>query len=148
MIDYFLEFCDAEDVSAAAGSEVIAKAVDLGAAGVDPNCGRNMFLVISVNTTFTSGGAATVQFKLVSDSTDPASSDGSETAHWQSDVFGYASLVAGRMIIVPLPQGFPEYERYLQLIVTTATATTTAGKIDAYLTFDPPNWKAYPEAVS
>lgn len=148
-IDRNLEFCDAEDVSAAAGTEVIAAAIDLESAGIRVNIGSpDMYLVILVQSTFTSGGAATVQFRLVSDSTDPASTDGSETRHWQSPAFAYTALTAGKAIIVPLPSGIPAYERYLQLQVVTATATTTAGTINAFLTVDPQNWRALPQAVS
>lgn len=150
ILDENLEFCDSEDVSAAAGTEVIAAAIDLDAAGARIGVGTpQMYLVINVQTAFASGGAATVQFRLVSDSTDPASSDGTETRHWQSEIFTMAELTAGKKLIVPLPSGdLSPYERYLQLQVVTATATTTAGTINAFLTSQPADWKAMPEAVS
>lgn len=150
ILDRFLEFCDAEDVSAAAGTEVIAAAIDLDALGARIGTGTpQMYLVIAVQTAFASGGSATVQFKLSSDSTDPASTDGTETDHWRSDVYAYTLLTAGKKIIVPLPGGsLSTYERYLQLMVITAVATTTAGTINAYLTATPDDWLALPEAVS
>jgi hypothetical protein len=41
------------------------------------------------------------------------------------------------------------YERYLGILCVTATTTTTAGKINAFLTLDPPaSRKNYPEGVS
>lgn len=148
-IDRNLEFCIAQDVSAVVGTEVIATAINLKNAGIRINIGSpSMYLVILVQNTFTSGGAATVQFRLVSDSTDPASTDGSETRHWQSPAFAYTALTAGKAIIVPLPSGIPAYERYLQLQVVTATATTTAGTISAFLTVNPQDWQALPQAVS
>ena len=67
-IDTNLVFCDNEDVSAAAGTEVIASAIDLGAGGASV-IGSDMHLVITVSTAFASGGSATVTFRLVSDST-------------------------------------------------------------------------------
>lgn len=149
ILDDNLEFCDSEDVSAAAGTEVIAAAIDLDALGQRPGTGiPTMYLVILVQTAFASAGAATVQFRLVSDSTDPASSDGTESRHWQSPAFAYTALTAGKKVIVPLPAGEPSYERYLQLQVVTAVATTTAGTINAFLTSFPDDWKAMPEAVS
>lgn len=150
ILDEHLEFCDAEDVSAAMGTEVIASAIDLQAAGVRLGVGAPaLYLVINVSADFASAGAATVQFRLVSDSTDPASSDGSETRHWSSQAFDYTDLTAAsKPIVVPLPGPLPEYERYLQLQVVTAAATTTAGSINAFLTMNPAQWFHYPEANS
>jgi hypothetical protein len=149
IIDDLLEFCDSEDVSAAAGTEVIAAAIDLDSAGIRLGVGsHNLYLIIMVQTAFASGGSATVQFRLVSDSTDPASTDGTETRHWQSPIFAYTALTAGRKIVVPLPSGIPAYERYLQLQVVTATATTTAGTINAFLAENASDWFPFAEAVS
>ncbi|NJL70339.1 MAG: hypothetical protein HC888_01415 [Candidatus Competibacteraceae bacterium] len=149
-LDKYLEFCDSEDVAAAAGTEVIASAIDLDTLGQRIGAGQPiLYLVIGVQAAFTSGGAATVQFRLVSDSTDPSSSDGTETRHWQSEIYTMAELTAGKKLIVPLPSGdLSPYERYLQLQVVTATATTTAGTINAFLTHQPADWRAMPEANS
>jgi hypothetical protein len=37
------------------------------------------------------------------------------------------------------------YERYLGILCVTATTTTTAGAINAFLTKDVSKWKAYPD---
>lgn len=145
LLDTNLEIADALSIAAAAGTAVLANAIDLSAAAFNPD-GAEMYLVIQVTTAVTSAGAATVQFALVSDSTDPASTDGSETQHWISKAIPKATLVAGYTIIVPLPFGSPAYERYLQLEVITGTATTTAGAINAFLTTEPSLWRAYPQA--
>jgi hypothetical protein len=42
--------------------------------------------------------------------------------------------------MVALPLG--TYERYLGVLCVTATTTTTAGTIDAFLTKDPSKWVA------
>lgn len=150
LIDKSLEIADATAVNAAAGTACLATSLDLGAAGTRPFGNRNMYFVIEVAAAFTSGGSATVQFQLVTDSTDPASTDGSATVHWASRVFPIAELPLRRRIIVPLPGGTtPAWERYLSLLVVTAVATTTAGSINAYLTMDPPqDWKAYAEGTN
>lgn len=149
ILDKNLEFCDSEDVSGPIGTEVIAAAIDLFAAGERIGSGLpQMYLVIGVQVAFGSGTASTVQFRLVSDSTDPASIDGTESRHWQSPAFAHTALTAGKKIIVPLPSGEPSYERYLQLQVVTAGAATTAGTINAFLTSTPDDWKAMPEAIS
>lgn len=150
ILDSSLEFADNLSVAAAAGTAVLANAIDLGAAGERIATGQPaMYLVINVATAFASAGAATVQFRLVSDSTDPASTDGTETRHWQSENFAYTRLTAGKKLIIPLPSGdATPYERYLQLQVVTGTATTTAGAINAFLTAFPDDWKAMAEAAS
>ena len=60
-------------------------------------------------------------------------------------------LTAGQQLVIPLPVGygtiFP-YERYLGLLVVTSSATTTAGSINAFLTFDPKGWKALPDGTN
>ncbi|HLP68078.1 MAG TPA: hypothetical protein VK181_11225 [Rhizobium sp.] len=148
IMDEFLEIADNLSVAAAAGTAVLADAIDLDALGQRIGTGEpTLYLVLSVSEAFV-GVGATVQFRLVSDSTDPASTDGTESRHWQSPAIAVASLTVGQKMIVPLPSGFPTYERYLQLQVVTAGATTTAGRINAFLTPFPDDWRAMPEANS
>lgn len=145
ILDETLEFCDSTDVSSTAGTNLEGDVVDL-VSGQELGDGFQMYLVIVVETAFASGASATVQFQLASDAAAAIATDGSATVHWASQVFGYASLTAGKQIIVPLPQGFPDAERYLGLLVVTGAATTTAGTISAYLTTQVPhNWRAYPD---
>lgn len=143
ILDEKLEFCDATDVSAAAGTAVAGDVIDL------DNLGRELidtlYLVITVSTAFASGGSATVDFRLSSDST--ANLATSATDHWTSGATAIASLTAGKTYIVPLPSNLgASYERYLGIRVVTATATTTAGSINAFLTNDVQRWKAYADA--
>jgi hypothetical protein len=87
-----------------------------------------------------------VNILLSSDSTADLAT--SPTTHWQSGALAYDSALLatlGTAFIVALPQGI-DYERYLGLLVTTATATTTAGSINAFLTLDVDNWHPYPDA--
>lgn len=148
-IDKHLEFCDSEDVSGTVGTEVIAAAIDLDRADTRLGAGRpTMYLVIGVAVGF-AGASGVVQFALVSDSTDPASTDGTQTQHLLTDAYGVAELPAGRRIILTLPSGNASpYEKYLQLLVIRSGATITAGTINAYLTHTPDDWQAMPEANS
>lgn len=148
ILDETLEFADAVDVSAAAGTANIGDIIDLSLVSSDIGTGEMMYLVIQVTTTFTSGGAAVVQFALVSDATTTIAVDGSETRHALTDAFVFSTLTAGRNIIIPLPGGWPAYERYLGLNVITSGATTTAGAINAFLTKDARAWSALPDAVN
>jgi hypothetical protein len=146
LIDYNLELADAVSVAAAAGSAALANTIDLGAAGIEPNCNRNLYMVITVSTTFTSSGSATVQFRVASDDSTTISTT-TATQHAETGPIGYADLKKGNRIIIPLPLGYPLYERYLGLVVITATATTTAGSINAFVSTDAALWKAYADGL-
>ena len=147
IMDERSEFCDGEDVSAAAGTALVGDVMDLSANAVNPGRSSNLYLVVQVETAFASGGSATVQFELASDAAAAIATDGSATTHAQTEAIAIATLVKGYRWIIQLPQGV-DYERYLGILVTTATATTTAGAISAFLTHDPQNYHAYPDAVN
>lgn len=110
-----------------------------------PGNSDHAYLCIRVATAATSGGAATVKFALVSDAQDPVT-PATATKHWESADIPKATLVAGYCVAcIPLPRG--TYERYLGLIQTVGTADLTAGKVDAFITLDPPSWLALPDAL-
>lgn len=149
IIDSLLEFADAVALNTgAAATYVVGSQIDLGGIGRDVGQGRPMYLVISIDTTLTSGGAATVQFKLVTDASAALATDGTSTEHWASDNFAYTELTAGKVIIVPLPSNFPTFERYMGILQVTGVAALTAGKFNAMLTFDPVGWKSFPDATN
>jgi hypothetical protein len=150
IIDARNEFCDAVALNTGgAASYAVGSIIDLGATPTLKDIGEGdpkLFLVIIVQTTATSGGAATGQFHLVSDATTTIAVDGSATYHFSTAAFAVATLVAGyRVCAVQVPSG--RYERYLGIVQTTAVAAFTAGKIDAFLTDNPGRWTAYPNAV-
>lgn len=99
------------------------------------------FVVIVTTTVLASGGASTVSFELVSDSTASISEDDSETSHIKSPFFAKATLVAGFRYIAQLPPG--DYERYLGVQQDVTDNAVTAGKISAFLTDNPGIYKAY-----
>jgi hypothetical protein len=149
ILDELNEFCDATALdTGAAGDYLVGDVIDLGVAPTlqDLNGGADtdLYLVIQVDTAVTSGGAATVQFSLKSDSTADLAT--SPTTHFATAAIGKATLVAGyRVCAVALPMG--NYERYLGIIQTTAVAALTAGKINAFLTRNPGKYVALPNAV-
>jgi len=109
---------------------------------------KTVYLVINVDTAFTSGGSATVQFQIVSDSTDTIATDGTQTIHGQTFAIPVATLVAGYQLIIPLPPENPPYERYLAFQQVTAVAALTAGNINAFLTLDSAGNRSYPDAIN
>lgn len=156
ILDERLEFADAVSVAAAAGTALIGDVIDLQVAR-DIGNGQPAYLVITVDTEIITGGVAgTVNFKLASDAQAAIATDGTASVHWQSRDFitddaaaNDAVLNAGGVIaVVALPGEGVAYERYLGILCTTATTTTTAGKINAFITLDPYGWKSYADATN
>ena len=147
ILDELLEFADALDVSAAAGTALVGDVIDLGAEPQDFGSGEPMYLSIQVTTAFATATTASATFILASDASATIATDGSATEHIITDAFDTGVLVAGFELMLALPTGAGlPYERYLGLLVTTGNATTTAGSINAGLTKAPKRWKSYPDA--
>ena len=128
-----------------AATYFIGDVIDLEAARDIGNGSDHLYFVAMVDTTATSGGAATLQIKLVSDA-QAAISTTTATEHVVTETYALADLTAGkRLIAVRLPLESPVYERYLGILQVTGTAAFTAGAIDAFFTFQPDAWKAYAE---
>lgn len=152
LMDERNEFCDATALNTGgAASYLVGDVIDLDPATVAPNTtvdlqGSDLYCVIQVDTTATSGGSATGAFHLCSDAQAAIAVDGSATYHFSTAAIPVATLVAGYMIAAfKLPKG--SYERYLGILQTTAVAAFTAGKINAYLTHDPALYRAYADNV-
>ncbi len=148
IMDERLEFADALALNTgAAGTYLLGDVIDLQlASGGDIGAGQPVYLIITVDTTATSGGAATVELVLASDAQAAIATDGSATQHATTGPQGFATLTAGKTFVIPVPSQGPLYERYLGILQKTGTAAVTAGKINAFLTLDPTGWKAYADA--
>ncbi len=152
IMDKFNEFAsEAALNTGGAGSYLVGNVIDLMpdgviSGGIDLGTGEDLYLVMQMDTTATSGGSNTTAFHLVSDAQAAIATDGSATYHYSSPAIPVATLVAGyRICAIRLPSG--TYERYLGILQTTAVAALTAGKINAFLTKDISAWKAYPNAI-
>lgn len=152
LLDERTEFADATALSTgAAGTYNIGDQVDLrtlggvgaGAIGLNPTGdleGSGLYLVVRMATAATSGGAATLQVRLVSDTSATPSTSAPAGVHATSAVFALASLTAGATLLATkLPSA--SYSRYLGVQQITGTAAFTGGAIDAFLTSDPPQWR-------
>lgn len=156
ILDERNEFAAAVSVAAAAGTALIGDVIDLEAVtDQDIGEGEDLYLVITTSTEIITGGAAgTLQFKLASDAAAAIATDGSATDHYISPAYvtdgtdaNDAELKAGGVIAkIRLPKG--NYERYLGILAVTATTTTTAGAINAFLTKNPDGYKSYPKGYS
>ena len=155
ILDERTEFADATSVILAAGTAVLGDVIDLQETTKDIGIGEDIWVVIQTDTeVITAGSAGTIQFYVVSDSlsTLGAATLASCTEHLRSkslttddSAANSAELNAGGVILAArLPAG--TYERYLGILFTTATADTTAGKVNAFLTKDYAKWTAYADA--
>lgn len=145
ILDERNEFCDAVALNTGgAASYLLGDVIDLTVARDIGGGEADLYLVIQVDTTATSGGAATGAFSLVSDAQAAIATDGTATVHHVTAAIPVATLVAGYTVAaIPLPRGIPAYERYLGILQTTAVAAFTAGKINAFITDNPGKWTPY-----
>lgn len=165
ILDANLEFCDAVSVAAAAGTSLIGNQIDT--TNVRPmGNGRPVYLVINVDTAIITGGSAgTLQFQLVSDDS-AAISTTTSTQHLLTAAFvtdDSPTIPAGTLLYsgaLPTSSDFVSntagtgtvsdggaYRRYIGILATVGTTTITAGKINAFLTFDPAGYvKTMPQA--
>jgi hypothetical protein len=156
-IDSRNEFADAVSVAHAAGTINVGDVIDLANARDIGNGNPPLYLVVTVDTEIITGGSAgTIAFQLVSDSTATPSTDGTQTVHALSRSFvtddsaanDDAMNAGGVPFVIALPLEGPVYERYLGFQAVIATTTTTAGKVNAFLTLNPSAWKANASAVN
>lgn len=128
-LDKELEFSDAQAVTTAEAT-ASTNIVDLGKTGLSVR--QPLRLVVKVNTTVTSAGAATVQTKIIT--SDSATFASGNVTLFDSGAIAKATLVAGYQICdFVLPKGLL---RYLKVEYTPAVADLTAGKFDAFIVLD------------
>lgn len=147
ILDERNEFADATALSTSGtGRQLVGDVVDLKLTSGDIGSGEGAFLVIQVDTAFTSGGSATVAFELASDASASIATDGSASVHVATAAIPVATLVAGYQVArVKLPIG--TYERYLGILANVGTAALTAGKINAFIVHDVAAWRATADAI-
>lgn len=130
ILDATLVFSDAqaETTQAAHDSDNI---VDCGLANANLGAGTPKWLVVSVNTAFTTSASGTLTVALQ----DCATVGGSYATVIAGETHAVTALVKGfKILCVPLPA---EHARFLKLVYTIGTGAMTAGAIDAYITTDP-----------
>lgn len=170
-VDDLLEMADDTTVAAGAGTSVIGDVIPLvklntGATdgSNNPGDGRPIYFVLQITEQIITGGSAgTIQFFLVSDhlstlgggvlasTTEHARSisiltDDATAVNADTTPGGLINRVGKVVMCLPLPQVLP-YEKYLGVLCTVGTTTTTAGKINAFLTDDPSRWRPYADAI-
>lgn len=147
ILDSLNEFCDATALNTgAAGTYLIGNQIDLGAGDKPIGATDCAYVVLTVDTGITvASSTGTVQFLLASDSTASIATDGSATVHMMTKAWATSTtaIAAGTVLgVFELPPGFT-YERYLGILQVTGTTAVNAGKINAFITYDPAVWAAY-----
>lgn len=133
------------NAAAVVGLNNMPRIIDLGANAKNPFTGEDVNVVFIVKTAFASAGAATVNFLVVTDNQDPLAVDGTAIQHASTGPIPVALLVVGARFVITLPPLGRLTDRYLGCLVQTLVATTTAGRVDAYITTDeafPDTWAA------
>lgn len=126
--DSQLVLAAAESIAAVASDVVSTNYIDTGAAA-DVGVGEEIELVIRTVAAVTSGGAATVQFVL---QTDTATNFATAMVEFPlTSALALAALTANTVQYKGrLPYGM---KRYARVVARIAAATTTAGTMDAFL---------------
>lgn len=100
---------------------------------------------VTIGTTFTAGGAATLQISLKAapQTSATVNTEGTYTTLYISDAIPVADLVAGTVINIPIPpiltaeaEALP---RFYKLTYTVATGPMTAGNLSAGILMSQPN---------
>lgn len=128
--DKQLEFSNAQNLAQAAGSYASTNSVDLGARGpwgVGSYGEEEVDIVFTVNQTFTSGGAGTLQISI---RTSPNSDMSSPIVVQSSRVYALADLAAGTVLDFQPELGLTN-NRYIDVLYTIGGAAMTAGQITA-----------------
>ena len=91
IMDERLEFADATALdTSGTDTDLVGDVIDLGSTTSDIGNGQPIYLVIQVDTAVTSGGSATVDFKLLSDAAAAIAVDGTATQHFASGAIAKA----------------------------------------------------------
>lgn len=139
--DFQNMFSQAQAITSTANATNV---IDLVKTAQDIGVGESLFILFTVTTTFSAGGAATLQIALVTDDNSGLSSP--VTLQDQVAVIPVASLIAGfelPMRIYPTAFQGP-MEKFLGVVYTVATGPMTAGNMTAGIVKDIQRWKAYP----
>lgn len=143
VIDALMQFSSAQAITATA---VSTNTYDLGVAR-DVGPGEDLYFNTTIDTTFTAGGAGTLQIQVISSA---AANLSSPTVLIETPALALAQLTAGRApITIRMPRSLlttqPIGQRYIGLQYTVATGPMTAGALTTNMvTGDYDTNKLYP----
>lgn len=147
IIDSLLQFSPTPQAITANAASV--DQIDLGPLGGNPavnafrdiGVGGGAYLVVKTVAGFNNLTSLTVALQ-----TDDNAAFSSPVTVWTSQAIPLASLTANRVLaIVNLPPGVP-FERFLRMNYTVAGTAPTQGSVEAFITLDPQQYRAYADA--
>lgn len=128
-------------------SSTVLPGRDMGAGSSGANIPK---IVVLVTTTFTAGGAGTLQVQFQGAPDNGSGSPGSYVTYAETPALALASLVAGNRIfdidwprILPTPNTPALLPRFVRLNYVVATGPMTAGKLTAYMVLGRDDQVAY-----
>lgn len=141
LIDKQLQFADGTWAPTATGDNISTNVLDTAPLGGVPTAnggrdfgqGDDLYLVITVKTAVTSGGAATVDFRLRTDSNANLTTAPVDLV--SSGAIAKATLVAGYQVFLKLPSA--TYKEFIGVNANIGTAVLTAGAFEADIVKDP-----------
>lgn len=166
ILDRNLYFGTDLDCSNAADASpvLLGDVIDTGVTNSYPFGGETMYFVVTCTEQIITGGTAgKISFALYSGpevgiSTTPSlhirsheilTDDATAILAAQTNVTyptARGNKVGGILVVAPLPASI--YQRYIGAFRQVETTTTTAGKVDMFLTKDPTFWRAYADNAS
>lgn len=152
ILDANLQFDSAANLAQIVGTYNSANIIDLHGTGLLPTLAnlqgaRDMGvgddpalkLFVVVTTTFTSGGAGTLQVNLQGATDNGSGAPAAYSTWWSSPAYALATLNVGSQLMnmdMPRPPDGIAIPRFLRLTYGIAGATMTAGTVAAYLVID------------
>lgn len=135
ILDARLIFADAQASTVSVAATDIVDTVAKGDAYVGD------WLVVRVDTAYTSNGTATRNTFQLQTSDDATFADSTSVTLLQSTAYAATTLTAGKFWAARIPMGTKRYLRvYKALSGNTASEYFTAGKFDAFIVADITNW--------
>ena len=146
ILDKFLEFSDAQAVTATAISTNVVDLAPLGN-GVGTNtvrdigAGEDLYLIVRTLTAATDVGSdATLTVTFESSATENLNSS---TVHFSTVALAFAAFspAGTELVRIALPGG--NYQRYIGVRYTVANGPLTAGTFDAFIVKDAQSYRPY-----
>lgn len=152
ILDALLQFDSAKNLAVGVGTYTSNNTIDLGVTSGIPTSANGggardigigddpaMKLMVLVTTTFTSGGAGTLQVAIAGAPDNGSGAPGTFTVFTETQAYALASLIAGARLFdndMPRPPAGVAIPRFLELQYIVGTAAFTAGVIEALLVLD------------
>lgn len=125
------------------GTRVVGDVIDLGTVSRDLAAGQQVYVEVVVSTAIAAGAGGTYQVVLTHADNEALSTNAVNIL--TSAAFDAASGIAAGTVLLRAAIPSVDYKRYMGIREIVGTANTSAGAINAHITFDLISHKAYAE---